>query len=176
MHDLMQQCATLTVHQKFVPSSGVASRASVYESVIKDTETFIERPIQIYDRHPLISEYVYGPIVRGYLPTDWQSGSARMMRSILANHALVVWCMPNIASVRENVSAERDMKNVPERIDNIYAGYQTLRALWPGHACTYNYEDPHKGFVINRVMLHVKAQTDLRNEGALNANLQGVQQ
>jgi hypothetical protein len=168
MHTIMQRFPQLTVHPKFVPSTGVADRFSVYEEVIADTERLSMKPIQIYDRHPLISEYVYGPVVRGYLPHDWQSPSARMIRSILANHTLVIWCMPVINRVRENAQNDPH-KGVSEHIDQIYSVYQTVRAFWPGRSCLYDYQNPMSGFVFSRIESHIQQQTDLRN-GVLDAN------
>lgn len=175
--ELLQRFPQLTVHPKFVPSSGVGDRTEIYDKVCEDTAHFIERPIQIYDRHPMISEYVYGPVVRNHLPQEWQSPSARLMRGIIANHALVVWCLPGLETVKQNISQDRDMDGVVDNIAQIYNTYLTVKALWPGHCVTYNYQEPLSGFVFNRIQMHIEKETKLRNESsALHANPQGVQQ
>lgn len=166
MHEIMQRFP-IVPHPKFVPSDGVVDREKLYNAALEDTQTLCDQPVQIYDRHPLISEYVYGPIIRGELPHQWESPSARMMRSILANHTLVVWCLPNVERVREN-TVNDEHESVFENIDRIYASYRTLKSFWLGRSYTYDYESPMRGFVFNLIVAHLQRQTDLRND--LDAN------
>lgn len=136
----LQEQTGLSLHPRFVGSDGVGDRSEIFRKMQLDTQSMIEMPVQIYDRHPLISEYVYGPACRGKLPVEWTTPQARLLRSLVAERSLVVWCMPSLDTVRANLSAGRDMIGVDENIANIYASYQTIRQFWQGRSFTHDYE------------------------------------
>lgn len=152
----------IPVHPRFVDSDGPKDHTAVYEAVVEDMKALHTIPICIYDRHPLISEYVYGPIVRRELHHEWQTPVSRLMRSMLAENCLVVWCLPDVQRVRENVDCNRDMPGVESHIDQIYASYLTIKSFWPGKAVRHNYQDPYNNFVLDRIGLHIETETQKR--------------
>lgn len=108
----------------------------------------------IYDRHPLISEYIYAPITgRGIQPAFlWPS--ARTMRHQLAHDVLLILCMPPLDVVEANVRSSEQMEGVADNIKAIYEQYMLLCITWPGKFMTHDYtrdESP----VWSGVPLHV---------------------
>lgn len=122
---------------EFYPSIPVHARASegvdgpvkdLYEWAHDDVSTWFGQGLHFYDRHPLISEYIYGPLVRGGMDDRFHTTE---LRRRLARRALVIVCLPPLAVVRRAVSAERDMPGVTTHIDAIWHSYAALRATWP---------------------------------------------
>lgn len=119
----------------------------------KDTEAFV--PLnkwvdtnlregfqrRIFDRHRLISEPIYGPIIRKRL-TDGFDDLNTYHRWTVEFHALapiVVFCMPSLETVRENCWKDDDNKTVRKQIDQIYWLYWAAMAQWRGIGFFYDY-------------------------------------
>lgn len=68
----------------------------------------LSRPVHdrgFYDRHPLISEPIYGPIIRGHMAdgfSDWV-WMARTLATFNAREPVIVFCLPPKELVLENV-------------------------------------------------------------------------
>lgn len=110
------------------------------EWVIQDMEQIHVQNPSIYNRHPLISERIYAPIVRKSIPTglladDWWW---RHYRKWMARYAMVIWCLPPLPVVRANVMRCSQMPGVVSNINSIYAAYKSA-PLWPGQQIWYNY-------------------------------------
>lgn len=83
----------------------------------------------VYDRHRLISEPIYGAILRaqaepGFDDIDWLE---RMMRQFYSKKPTLIYCLPPREVVKNNVFADRDNSvvrgdsgSVIERIYNLY--------------------------------------------------------
>lgn len=121
----------------FYPSIAIHARASegvngpvkdLYEWAHDDVWSWGQQPLSFYDRHPLISEYIYGPIIRGTM--DARFHTTPLVRRV-AHRALVIVCLPPLGVVRRSVSASRDMPGVTTHIDAIWHLYASLRATWP---------------------------------------------
>lgn len=108
----------------------------------------------IYDRHPLISEYIYAPIVGRGIGHQFLWPSARQMRHQLAHDALLILCLPPLDEVKKNVARTEQMAGVVENIEAIYEQYQLLRITWPGKFITYDYTQEESP-VWKSVPLHV---------------------
>jgi|SRR5688500_7895161 len=96
----------------------------------------------IYDRHPLISEPIYGPIIRGSLKGKfndpaWLIGN----RKALADKVIVVWCDPGWSAVQHNLAMteSNQMAGVTRHSYGIYHAYLRSRKAWPGLSWTYDY-------------------------------------
>lgn len=110
-------------------SEGVAGPVKdLYEWAHEDVWSWMGQPLSFYDRHPLISEYIYGPITRGTMDARFHTTP---LRRRFAQRALVIVCLPPLEVVRRSVSAERDMPGVSTHIDPIWHLYASLRATWP---------------------------------------------
>lgn len=95
---------------------------------------------RIYDRHPVISEPIYGRICRGkpigpFLDDEFW---VKMFREYLAQRALVIWCLPPLELVREQLNMADQMPGVVDNIAHIYGEYRQSAARWPGTYVPYN--------------------------------------
>ena len=137
---------------KRYPQIPVAPRASssvegpvknLFEWATQDVSIWPLRPYSIYDRHPLISEYVYGNSVRKKPGEGFTTQKAATLRQLVYRQALVIFCLPPLKVVRENVQANapEQMAGVVENITKIYQMYAFLARTWPGRAYIYNYTD-----------------------------------
>jgi len=80
---------------------------------------------KIFDRHRLISEPIYGPIMRisqqeGFTDREWMH---RVMHGFRFIRPITFFCLPPIEVVRKNVENDPDNEAVAKHIDAIYASY-----------------------------------------------------
>lgn len=88
-------------------SSKEGPRSKLWEWVENDNHT---NHMGIYDRHPLIGEYIYGPIVRGFIDPDFKLHStfAAVYRMRLLDSATLIICLPPLSVVTSNVESDKD--------------------------------------------------------------------
>lgn len=115
---------------------------NLFEWAYHDVITMPDQPVAIYDRHPLLSEYVYGPVVRAKLPDGFTTSTAHMLVRMMAPRVFVVLCRPSSERLESSVDVSRDMAGVTERIAHVASAYDALRIFWPGQIITYDYEQP----------------------------------
>lgn len=129
----------LEVHPRFCTSTG-GPIANLSEAVFKDTTA---RPTSfIYDRHPVVSEYVYRTAIQGpqELSDAFLSDAMARVRQRIAKHSLMIWCLPPLATVRRNIAGDvGQMPGVEMNIDQIYALYRQHRVFWPGRSIVFDY-------------------------------------
>jgi GTPase SAR1 family protein len=130
------------VHEKAVPSTGPDPR-TLWDWTHRDMANWGDE-VYLYDRHPLVSEYIYGPVIRGHTAEGFDRPSAHGLRLRLEGQCLLILCLPPAATVRANVANEEieQMDGVFDRIDTIYGLYNTLRATWNGWYKLHDYTDP----------------------------------
>lgn len=116
--------------------------ANLDEWVTNDIEEMATRPASVYDRHPLVSEPVYGPICRQRLPGKfnhkwWLDTQTRH----IAHHCLLLFCNPPGDVVMRNVLANQDdqMPGVVDNYADLYRAYNTAANAWPGVQLRYDY-------------------------------------
>jgi hypothetical protein len=77
---------------------------------------------RLYDRHRLISEPIYGPVVRGRMEPGFHDlrwlTTQQWMFELL--RPLVIFCLPHIEVVRHNVEDDPENTTVAGQIDLIY--------------------------------------------------------
>jgi GTPase SAR1 family protein len=157
----LQTDLNIPIHERFCHSDGTPiqgeSRSSLFTHAYQDTISLDEQPVSLYDRHCLISEYVYGPIIRGELPPEFDSPQATRMIKRLASASLLVLCMPPLHRLIKSVGAQTQMDGVTDRIASIRAAYTTMGVFWPGRIIHYNFDvhttDYYK--VINACRMHI---------------------
>lgn len=96
----------------------------------------------IYDRHPAISEPIYGHEVRGHTQYPFANEpSLRGLRAVMYDTCLVVWCLPDLATVSANVQASlsNQMSGVPANIGRVHQAYMTAYFRWRGPKRRYDY-------------------------------------
>lgn len=96
----------------------------------------------VYDRHPVISEPIYGPIARdsaqpGFSPSPWLSSARLKMYKL----TYVIWCIPPLEQVQKAVAADRDMPGVTDNIEAIHKAYRNAWLEWGGPGIRYNFAD-----------------------------------
>ena len=118
---------SLTVHER--ASEGVKGPVDdLYQWAHDDLYSWPIQSLSLYDRHPLVSEYIYGPVIRGSIDMRFHGTH---LRRLYARRALTIVCLPPLDAVRRAVSDERDMPGVTTHIDTIWTLYASLRATWP---------------------------------------------
>lgn len=92
---------------------------------------FIERhppdlPL-VLDRHPLISEPIYGPLLRGIDRTACFSFTTHFSR-ILPSHLRMIYCRPPNETIRANVekNANEQLAGVVERAEKLATEYDIM--------------------------------------------------
>ena len=148
--------------QKFVKSDGQGSGTNdLFGEAYRDVITMPDKPPMIYDRHPLISEYIYGPIIRGIMPPDFLTPQAHATLRLFGEQVHVIWCLPSLQTVYDNVadvdSAEQ-MEGVMRNIDAIYSMYHSMRVWWGGESTVYDYtiDDPGSRYSYNSAVVQGK--------------------
>lgn len=89
----------------------------------------------IYDRHRLISEPIYGPVLRkhmepGFEDPHWLASRQRLLRKI---NPIIIWCLPPLEDVLKNVDGDADNFVISEHIETIYWLYFNAACTWPGN-------------------------------------------
>jgi len=96
----------------------------------------------IYNRHPLISEPIYGKYRPGK-PTDpifTNAGWLAAYRKIVSDYTVLVICQPPYPMVRNVLWAQGPDAHMPGVYDNaldLYTDYKSF--VWPGKTIRYNY-------------------------------------
>lgn len=111
--------------------------ADLFEWADRDVASWYQEQVYFYDRHPLVSEYIYGPIIRGTLDERFHTTT---LRRVFAHNALTIVCLPPLGVVRASVSTERDMPGVSTHIDALWHLYASLRATWPSSSTLLVYD------------------------------------
>ena len=112
---------------------------------------------KIFDRYRLISEFIYGPVIRkeqrpGFTDVTWVWHSLRRFERL---GPIIIYCLPPLQVVKRNITGDESNRAVWDHIDGIYTAYlqrATLDALHL-HAFVYDYttdgqeDDPLSIFV-----------------------------
>lgn len=153
---------------RFVSSSREGPVDNLFQKVYEDTVLHHDSDPVIYDRHPLISEYIYGPVCREYISDDFTSTAASNLRSIMAKRSLVIMCQAPLEHLISSVSDSRDMPGVTQRIRTIEALYRVSGLTWPGPVITYNFQDSrdYEEKIKPRVQTHL---AEMKSKGAFFA-------
>lgn len=98
---------------------------------------------RLYDRHPIISEPIYGKIARGgdIQPLFTSEAYLRAIREHLYNDAVVVWALPDVTTCQVNVVDTRgdQMPGVVAGIAQLHQAYMTAYFRWRGLKRQYDY-------------------------------------
>lgn len=109
----------------------------LYEWAERDVTSWPKKGVHFYDRHPLVSEYIYGPVIRERMDPRFHTTG---LRRRVAHRALTIVCLPPLGAVSASVSAERDMPGVHTRIATIWELYASLTATWSNGATMRRYD------------------------------------
>lgn len=118
----------------------------------------------MYDRHPLISEPIYGPIIRGCMdsknPTTNFNDMTWMMKryDFIRENCLVLFCLPPLKYVLNNLNATAPghMPGVVDNATRLYWQYHAMAAAWPKNIHVYDYtRQSCKDTVVNLINLRI---------------------
>jgi hypothetical protein len=106
-----------------------------------DVTTWPRQGVHVYDRHPLVSEYIYGPVIRGKSAPGFNQPSAHGLRRQMEQRCLLVLCLPPIEVVLRNIRNEEQMEGVQEHPTQLYGLYESLVSSWGGWRVVYDYTE-----------------------------------
>jgi hypothetical protein len=119
---------------------------NIFDWALADVETWNMQPLSFYDRHPLVSEPIYGNLLRGGVDERFGQPEGQQLYNKLHNRALIVYCLPQVSTVVKNVrkNVKDQMSGVSDQIHSIYLAYQhrliTHGEVQPHTAFHYDYE------------------------------------
>lgn len=104
----------------------------IYDWAKHDATTWAGMTTQnIYDRHPLISELIYGPLCRGKIDGRFlQTEGAKLIKQMYSDTVMIV-CLPDLDVVKANLSSAGQMAGVNDNIEAIYEEYKMMFATVP---------------------------------------------
>ena len=111
-----------------------------------DLQVWVEDNVQrgfqdlIFDRHRLISEPIYGPILRnkqspGFTDFPWVS---HMLWRFYKSNPVIIYCLPPLETVKANIANDPDNVVVADKIEAIYAAYAARASIDWGAAHSTN--------------------------------------
>lgn len=148
-----------------VATKVVGSDTQPLVDLVKWTEDNVARGFQptIFDRHRLISEPIYGPILKPrqdptFCDMGWMS---QQLWLFYGCKPVIIYCLPDIREVRANVYREEtDNEVVQSRIAAIYAAYVNRAALdaTRGVGRLYNYKTTKIDDIVGWVNLKIEGK------------------
>lgn len=142
------------VRDKHGPSDTEGS--TLWDWTVRDVASWENQDVMLYDRHPLISEYIYGPVTRGRMASGFNQPSSQGLRHKVERHAVLIVCLPPLEVVEENIKKDDQMEGVHENISVLYGLYEALLSQWPGWPVRYDYTRRDGYDMIRRfVRMHV---------------------
>jgi hypothetical protein len=64
--------------------------------VLADVKQWPRKPTGIYDTHPLIMEYIYGPLLRKRILPEFDNLMLRDPVQFMAANAIIIYCCPSV--------------------------------------------------------------------------------
>src|SRR5690242_17573223 len=142
--DHLKEAFSLPQAPRFSTSEG-GPKAELFKLAWDDVTSWKNRMgTVIYDRHPLISDMIYGPVLRGHVAPGFSGSSARYLMQVMYREALVILCLPPVEVVRANVLNDDvpQLGGVADNIDTLYSLYQQLTVQWPtSRLISYDYTE-----------------------------------
>lgn len=154
----------IDTHERF--SSSVGGPADDLSARVgADMSTYSHRAPQFYDRHPFISEFIYGPIIRGGVKDHLDAPDMIRLRNKFFGEALIILCLPQTGTVLRNIRRDPDlqMSGVLPNIVPIYEAYNDLHRYRAFHnVIWYDYELHTPSFVESRIDAYYKRKVTQR--------------
>ena len=121
------------------------SRATTPQSLIHmvdQAEWMAQHPpstILLVDRHPLISEEIYGPVLRG--ESKFSHVSPTLKKTLLSSIDGVIYCRPFVNTIIKNIEGSSQLSGVSERLNTLLAAYDEYMYDWKGRHVEYDYRN-----------------------------------
>ncbi len=150
----------LPIHDRASDSIG-GPVPNVYEWALRDVASWDNQTLALYDRHPFVSELIYGPIVRGKLDDQFFSYKGFRARRAFRKDALVIFCKLPWEVVMSNLtkSPTSQMPGVMDNAKRLWLLYQVFFSEFvnePGSSLkVWDYTEPDYDGILNECEAHV---------------------
>ena len=104
---LQRRFPMIDTHERYSSSVG-GPGDSLDIRIATDMNALWSRAPQFYDRHPFISEFIYGPIIRGKIKDGLDRIEMLPFRKRFYEEALIILCLPPFHEVHKNVNRDPD--------------------------------------------------------------------
>jgi len=140
---------------KRIKSPGPPKDVNSITEWTRDSLLYGSSPTFIYDRHPLISEKVYGPLLRGKDCLDHSVGRLLFKDFLrLKPKPLIIYCRPSIKAIKR-YGSRGQMEGVIPNTEKLVEAYDKLMRFLSEKEIEvfhYNYETKtDRVLVVNRV-------------------------
>lgn len=139
LHELFP---TIEVHERASDSVDGPVK-DVHQWAQADLDSWAVQPLSFYDRHPMISEPIYGQILRGGCDEWFSSSEAQTLGTKMVVTGLIIVCLPDVEIARLNIIKDGQMDGVVDQYDTIHEAYHTtlmgLAAFSPSSIVHYDY-------------------------------------
>ena len=96
--------------------------------VRNDMNQWSRSKCKVYDRHPFISDYVYGPIMRDGVDKTLLTLDREYYRYFLEK-SLVIMCRPPLPIAMSNLHEGDQLPGLKQQYEQIYRAYQNMEIL-----------------------------------------------
>jgi thymidylate kinase len=155
--DNLKRRYNVPVHPRFSTSVG-GPLDNLSARVSRDMHIWDNNQCELFDRHPFISEFIYGPIIRGHVKDELDSLNMMALRAKFMREALIILCLPPVDVVKANVLYHPGdhMAGVEQNIIEIYEKYQQIQWRWPNsiNLVWYDYTMHDLDYVYQRIEEH----------------------
>lgn len=79
--------------------------------------------VRVVDRHPLISEPIYGPILRNENLVEKIYNPDQVVRRLERTVARIIYCRPAVARIKENLRNRPQLAGIETHIDELVKRY-----------------------------------------------------
>lgn len=112
---------------------------AVFDWASRDVHGWQSRNVQVYDRHPFISELIYGPIVRGKLDSQFFGYEGFRKMRAFRQMTLVIYCKVPWETTLENLQNDDaiQMAGVLDNSKRLWLMYQTFFSQYTNDPMTH---------------------------------------
>lgn len=133
----------LPIHERASTSIG-GPVPNIWQWVMRDVLTIHTQQPAIYDRHPLISQVIYGPIIRQKLEPEFTDPEARAIYRKWARNVFVVFCDPGDEAMSRSLSRDpNQMPGVLDMFPTLSLMYRVFFATYSGNWHHWDYNHPY---------------------------------
>lgn len=100
-----------------------------------------DQELSIYDRHPLVSEYIYGPITRGSMDPMFVGVESQSLYRVFRENCIIIFCDPDLEDIGRNVIKQPQMNGVLNNFNQLYWAYRAYFHLYSGFQIRWDYNE-----------------------------------
>ena len=118
--------------EKFGVDPIVSCRSIPKQEQIEWMKTKLGGPPALFDRFALISEAIYGPIIRGThtFPFMGEENFFNILgKVVIPANPIIIICNPGVESVRKTFDEREQLEGAKERIEALLASYTLMGAI-----------------------------------------------